>query len=81
MRLATFVLMLWMLPGCGSATSGGADAGADLSVPADGRSCVRDLDCGSAAFLSAYKIADGCAAVGHCARVATPTCALVHYAC
>ncbi|HEY2746893.1 MAG TPA: hypothetical protein VGL86_19860 [Polyangia bacterium] len=56
----------------------------DLSVP-DGAPCIRDSDCeptpepapngAFGARVCAYKIADGCAATGHCASLPSPTCA------
>jgi hypothetical protein len=83
MRLATTMLMvLWiMLPGCGSSTVDDRDAGADLSVTAEGQPCVTQLDCKSGSFVCAYPIKDGCSAVGHCALIHTPTCAHERYVC
>lgn len=61
--------------GCGDDVGSSHDAGADLSVPVGGQPCVRNDDCPSAAFVCAFKIADGCAATGHCAPIPMPTCA------
>jgi len=52
----------------------------DLSV-VEGASCADNSDCGSAQYLCAFKIADGCSAKGHCAHVATPTCASIVELC
>jgi len=76
MKLATVILILIALqPGCGTAddaTDGGA---------AEGGPCVHDTDCPAPDFTCAYAIADGCAAKGHCARFATPTCASIVLLC
>ncbi len=51
-------------------------AGPDLALlPLEGAPCVTDVDCdGPRLLLCEYKIADGCAATGHCARIIVPTC-------
>jgi hypothetical protein len=56
-------------------------AGCKLST-GDAPSCVRDQDCGSPNQHCVYKIADGCAATGHCAaRPSGPTCASIVLLC
>lgn len=61
--------------GCGQGDCGWTSYGNDFGVPPlEGAACVRDADCKSPSLLCAYKIGD-CAAKGHCAKVATPTCA------
>jgi len=46
-----------------------------------GAPCKTNTDCPSNLFVCAYKIADGCSAVGHCAPVSTPTCASITELC
>jgi len=79
----SFVLFVLAAPlGCGDGNHDLRDGGGmDLPAQADGQPCVTDADCMSASLLCTYKIADGCAAKGHCARIHTPTCAHVNYLC
>ena len=59
--------------GCGGGSKGG-DSGTDLSAPVvTSQSCRDSSDCASGQSC-AYKIADGCAATGHCATVPEPSC-------
>jgi hypothetical protein len=56
----------------------------DMTVGRDmvvGQPCVDTSECPGPAFVCAYKIAEGCAATGHCAPVATPTCASIVELC
>ncbi len=74
--MVMLVLLLLAPLGCGDDGSDGArDAGRDLEVLVGGEPCVVDDDCPGPSFVCAYKIADGCAAKGHCAPVPEPTCA------
>jgi hypothetical protein len=70
------MMLILLLAGCGDAVSGSSD----MSAP-DGAPCTDNSQCGSAQYVCAFKIADGCAAKGHCARVATPTCASIVELC
>jgi hypothetical protein len=75
MKIAAFFLLA-LICGCDDSNTGSPDL---RSV--EGEACVHDADCGSQSYVCAYKIADGCAAKGHCAHVATPTCASITFLC
>jgi hypothetical protein len=78
-QILTMFFFAALLHGCDVADRGDLP---DLSSPAgEGDACVGNADCASPTLLCAYPIADGCAAKGHCARVATPTCASVIELC
>jgi hypothetical protein len=73
-----------------AACGGGDDGTSDLTVkvPPDlriagdgGAECVHDGDCGDPGYVCAYSIAAGCAAVGHCALLPTPTCQAIVEMC
>ena len=79
----TLLLPVLLHAGCGDDVQGatvdlGAPdlAGPDLAMlPLEGAPCVNDADCGGPGpLLCQYKIADGCAATGHCVRIVVPTC-------
>jgi hypothetical protein len=65
--------------GCGDDHEG-PNVGPDMTVITDGDPCVTNADCKSNQYVCAYKIGD-CAAKGHCAHVAVPTCASVIELC
>lgn len=73
----SFMLFLIAAPlGCGDDNHDIRDAGGmDLPAVVGGEPCLTDNDCPSASFVCAYKVADGCAAKGHCAPLPMPTCA------
>jgi hypothetical protein len=71
--LSIATILAAAIAGCGNDQGGGQ---LDLGMPTlEGAACVTDGDCKAPTLLCAYKIADGCGAKGHCAKVATPTCA------
>lgn len=74
--IASLFLALALVSGC---DDGGNDS-PDLRT-VEGLACESNNDCGSQFYLCAYKIADGCAAKGHCAHVAEPTCASITELC
>ena len=80
MRLVLIVLLAVLPIGCNDNVE---DHGpGDLSAPiGEGDPCNSNADCSSPLLLCAFPIADGCAAKGHCARVATPTCASIVELC
>jgi hypothetical protein len=51
----------------------------DLPMPLV--ACKDTSECPGPSFVCAYKIADGCSAMGHCAPVRTPTCASITELC
>ncbi len=76
------VLCVFFVVGCGGDPSTAEDASADARAGSDGGGpCVRDTDCPSNEYGCGYKIADGCSAIGHCARIPSPTCGAIIILC